>query len=480
MTRHSIFSEREEEVIACLLEGKSNKQIALALHITVRTVEFHLGNIYSRLQVASRSEAIIKLSNRQLWESTGKPENDELRQATVEVESQLAEDKGNPVDSLWRLPVKTFLYIGTGLVAVLVIIFLSLARPGDNQIVKNTQAISTQTPVPSTSTPELPTPTAWRPLSPREEIVVQERQLVADYDQAIQAELLKGQVEISHDPTSGKKIFRFTGDSYTTIAKLFDVLNQHLQSLNEQYMALYIAEVQPTPFPTQSTEKENEDYYQELIGQYQAFLDQLLKDGPLVKIYDPSDGNYYDRGIGDFYAKSEIMTRSIEALHQAPQMAKVDQPANITQIRETLGNPDLQLTFQGISGLANAPWVQAAIYTDESGATYSVAIETGRLAGIDPSPSTHVDVPAVDVKSIAAVRLVAEKFASNSSLRFDQLKSGLLYEEGGKGDIYFYRWDARNKDWSGTDWAMMPPFLQVGMSADGKLVTYINTLDLYK
>jgi len=83
MSRHSIFSEREEEVIACLLHGKSNKQIALALHITVRTVEFHLGNIYSRLQVASRSEAIIKLSNRQLWESTGKPENDELRQATV-------------------------------------------------------------------------------------------------------------------------------------------------------------------------------------------------------------------------------------------------------------------------------------------------------------------------------------------------------------------------------------------------------------
>jgi hypothetical protein len=74
---------------------------------------------------------------------------------------------------------------------------------------------------------------------------------------------------------------------------------------------------------------------------------------------------------------------------------------------------------------------------------------------------------------------MAVKFASDSSLRFDDLKNKLLYEEGSKGDFYFFRWDYRNKDWSGTSWAMMPPFLQIGMSADGKLVTYINTLDLY-
>ncbi len=50
--------------------------------------------------------------------------------------------------------MKTLLYIGTGLIAVLVIVFLSLPRPGGNQIVENTQAISSQTLVPSTPTPE--------------------------------------------------------------------------------------------------------------------------------------------------------------------------------------------------------------------------------------------------------------------------------------------------------------------------------------
>ncbi|NMC46381.1 MAG: hypothetical protein GYA52_06065, partial [Chloroflexi bacterium] len=91
----------------------------------------------------------------------------------------------------------------------------------------------------------------------------------------------------------------------------------------------------------------------------------------------------------------------------------------------------------------------------------------------------RVDIPAAHVKNIEDVRSIAEIFASDSSLRFDALKDELLYEEGSKGDMYFFRWDYRNKDWSGTSWAMMSPFLQVGMSADGKLITYINTLDAY-
>jgi DNA-binding CsgD family transcriptional regulator len=65
------FSEREKDVIKVLRKGKSNKQIALELGISNRTVEFHLSHIYAKLGVASRSEAIIKLAESQLRESTG-------------------------------------------------------------------------------------------------------------------------------------------------------------------------------------------------------------------------------------------------------------------------------------------------------------------------------------------------------------------------------------------------------------------------
>jgi hypothetical protein len=78
------------------------------------------------------------------------------------------------------------------------------------------------------------------------------------------------------------------------------------------------------------------------------------------------------------------------------------------------------------------------------------------------------------------LRGVAKQFAITNSLRLAELESALLYEEACKGDICFFRWDYRNKDWSGTDWSMMPPFLQVGVLTNGQIATYINTLDLFK
>ncbi len=55
------FTQRQQEVVELLKQGKGNKQIALALGIAERTVEDHLNHIYSALGVSSRTEAIIQL-----------------------------------------------------------------------------------------------------------------------------------------------------------------------------------------------------------------------------------------------------------------------------------------------------------------------------------------------------------------------------------------------------------------------------------
>ncbi len=75
MIQQDLFSDRERDVVRLLLQGKSNKQIALALAISERTVEFHLKNIYAKLGVRSRTEAILKL---------GKSTGDKLREPTVD------------------------------------------------------------------------------------------------------------------------------------------------------------------------------------------------------------------------------------------------------------------------------------------------------------------------------------------------------------------------------------------------------------
>jgi NarL family two-component system response regulator LiaR len=53
------LSEREMEVLKMAMSGKSNKDIAEALAISVRTVQAHMRGIFNKLGVGSRSEAIL-------------------------------------------------------------------------------------------------------------------------------------------------------------------------------------------------------------------------------------------------------------------------------------------------------------------------------------------------------------------------------------------------------------------------------------
>jgi NarL family two-component system response regulator LiaR len=55
-----LLSERESEVLRLVALGMSNKKIAEKLFLSQRTVKAHLTNIFNKLNVASRSEAIVK------------------------------------------------------------------------------------------------------------------------------------------------------------------------------------------------------------------------------------------------------------------------------------------------------------------------------------------------------------------------------------------------------------------------------------
>jgi predicted ATPase/DNA-binding CsgD family transcriptional regulator len=57
------LSERETEVLECLAKGFTNKQIANELFITIGTVKTHLYNIYQKMGVKNRSQAILRLQN---------------------------------------------------------------------------------------------------------------------------------------------------------------------------------------------------------------------------------------------------------------------------------------------------------------------------------------------------------------------------------------------------------------------------------
>ena len=53
------LTEREREILVLLGRGLSNKAIAARLYLSVRTVEGHLANLYTRVGVHSRTEAAL-------------------------------------------------------------------------------------------------------------------------------------------------------------------------------------------------------------------------------------------------------------------------------------------------------------------------------------------------------------------------------------------------------------------------------------
>jgi DNA-binding NarL/FixJ family response regulator len=52
------LTRREVEVLRLLVEGRTDREIATALHVSPRTVEWHVGSILTKLGVESRREAV--------------------------------------------------------------------------------------------------------------------------------------------------------------------------------------------------------------------------------------------------------------------------------------------------------------------------------------------------------------------------------------------------------------------------------------
>lgn len=62
------ISPRELEVIALVLQGLSNKQIADKLFVCEKTIKFHMSNIFKKVKVKSRGQLIAKSFDERMTE----------------------------------------------------------------------------------------------------------------------------------------------------------------------------------------------------------------------------------------------------------------------------------------------------------------------------------------------------------------------------------------------------------------------------
>lgn len=61
-----VLTDREKEIVQCLVEGMSYKLIAFKLDVALDTVRYHLRNIYKKLNVHSKTQVISKAMNGEL------------------------------------------------------------------------------------------------------------------------------------------------------------------------------------------------------------------------------------------------------------------------------------------------------------------------------------------------------------------------------------------------------------------------------
>jgi DNA-binding NarL/FixJ family response regulator len=66
---HALLTPREVDVLAALAEGLTNKAIARRLEISLHTVKFHLESLFRKLGARTRTEAVVKASERRRSET---------------------------------------------------------------------------------------------------------------------------------------------------------------------------------------------------------------------------------------------------------------------------------------------------------------------------------------------------------------------------------------------------------------------------
>ncbi|MBL8063273.1 MAG: response regulator transcription factor [Anaerolineales bacterium] len=53
------LTQQEKQILNMVRSGSTNKEIALAMSLSVRTVEYHLGKIFQKLDVSNRTAAVM-------------------------------------------------------------------------------------------------------------------------------------------------------------------------------------------------------------------------------------------------------------------------------------------------------------------------------------------------------------------------------------------------------------------------------------
>ncbi len=127
------LSRRELEVVALVVEGLTNREIALRLYLSPNTVKVHLRNIFTKTGVASRTELSI-LAVKEGWVNIG-PMTVAKKESPDEVEAiPSSEPQPQEVESVPQLAPRQWIALAIGLLLALTVLILPAPRTHEGDL----------------------------------------------------------------------------------------------------------------------------------------------------------------------------------------------------------------------------------------------------------------------------------------------------------------------------------------------------------
>lgn len=148
----------------------------------------------------------------------------------------------------------------------------------------------------------------------------------------------------------------------------------------------------------------------------------------------------------------------------------------VKNIRNVAELPSLNVSFEARVSNPYTEKIKKDVeyYRDNKGTVYVVDPTTNKVVSFTRNDRFKT---AVNKKlTLEKLRMIAEKYFTKHIKDFEQVKREYKYEEGSKGDMYMFRYNARQK----VNAEEMLPFVQVKLSAGGELVGFSDIRSLYQ